>query len=150
MEQAVIISIKGRQEVEGAPAENMELVTQGWLRREEERYLISYPESEVTGLEGTMTTIQVEPEQDRVVLIREGDFSSRMIFEEGQRNLTMYRTPYGALTLGVNTRHLLAELDDQGGSVEIEYLLEMEGAAVGRNLFQIQVRRDTRGGSLKH
>lgn len=147
MEKTVTISVKAKQEFGDGPADSMELVTQGVLQKKDGLIILSYQESEVTGLEGTMTTFQVEPE--RVTLMRMGEYNSQMVFEEGRRHLSMYNTPYGALSVGVNTRHLLSELDEHGGSIEIDYTLELEHAAIGRNVFLIRVKEAPEGGSLK-
>ena len=71
-----------------------------------------------------------------------------MVFQEGRRHLSMYNTPYGAMTIGVNTRHLLARMDDQGGSIEVDYTIEVDHALAGRSVFQIQVH-EAGGSSLK-
>lgn len=149
MEKEVIISIKGKQEVGDGPAESMELVTKGWMQRKDGVYTLTYQESEMTGLEGTLTTIKVEQEEERVTLTRVGEYNSEMVFEEGNRHLSLYNTPYGAVSMGVNTRHLLAELDDNGGCVEVDYTLEVEGAVVGRNTFQIRAKDAPAGSGLK-
>ena len=146
MEKDVIISIKGVQRYENADPDTMELVTAGRLEREGNSYTLSYQESELTGLEGTLTTIQVEGEQ--VTLMRAGEVNSQMVFQEGRRHLSMYNTPYGAMAIGVNTRHLLADLNDQGGDIEIDYAIEIDHAIAGRNVFQIQVK-EAQGLSLK-
>ena len=116
----------------------MELVTAGRLMKDKAGYTLSYQESEITGLEGTLTTIQVEGEQ--VTLMRMGEFNSQMVFQEGRRHLSMYNTPYGAMSVGVNTRHLLADLSDKGGDIEIDYAIEIDHAIAGRSVFQIKVR----------
>ena len=106
MEKDVVISIKGMQKYEGTASDTIELVTQGRLMRDGSCYTLTYQESEVTGLEGTLTTILVEDEQ--VTLMRAGEINAQMVFQEGRRHLSMYNTPYGAMAIGVNTRHLLA------------------------------------------
>ena len=138
MEKDVVISIKGTQRYDNNDPDVIELVTQGRLTRGGESYTLSYQESELTGLEGTLTTIQVDGEQ--VTLMRVGEFTSQMVFQEGRRHLSMYNTPYGAMAIGVNTRHLLAELNDQGGDIEIDYSIEIDHALAGQNLFRISVR----------
>lgn len=139
MEKTVIISIKGTQEYENAPPDTMELVTQGWLQQDGAGgFTLSYQESEVTGLEGTLTTFQVEAE--RVTLMRFGEYNSQMVFQEGRRHLSMYDTPYGSMAIGVNTHRLRAELDERGGDIEIDYNLEIDHTVAGRNTFQIKVR----------
>ena len=138
MEKDVVISIKGMQKYEGNDPDNVELVTAGRLMKDKAGYTLSYQESEITGLEGTLTTIQVEGEQ--VTLMRMGEFNSQMVFQEGRRHLSMYNTPYGAMSVGVNTRHLLADLSDKGGDIEIDYAIEIDHAIAGRSVFQIKVR----------
>ena len=148
MEKEVVISIKGMQNYEGALPDVVELVTQGRLAREGERYTLSYQESELTGLSGTLTTIRVDGPE--VTLMRVGEFNSQMVFQEGRRHLSMYNTPYGAMSIGVNTRHLLAELTDQGGDIEVDYSVEVDHALTGRNVFRINIREAEGGlGSLK-
>ena len=147
MENNVIISIQGKQSFEAQDDDTIELVTEGCLEPDgDDGYTLSYQESELTGLEGTLTTIQVEGEQ--VTLMRAGEVNSQMVFQEGRRHLSMYNTPYGAMAIGVNTRHLLADLNDQGGDIEIDYAIEIDHAIAGRNVFQIQVK-EAQGLSLK-
>lgn len=131
------------------PPDSMELVTRGTLSQEDGVYTLTYQESEVTGMEGTQTTILVEQDGERVTLMRSGGYNSQMVFEEGRRHLSMYNTPYGAMAIGVNTRHLLAEVEEAGGCIEVDYTLEVEHASVGRNTFQIKFKQTAPGGSLK-
>ena len=149
MEKAVVISIKGKQEFEETPADSVELVTQGTMQWEHGMCTLVYQESEMTGMEGTLTTIHVENEGDRVTLMRVGGYNSQMVFEEGRRHLSVYTTPFGSMEVGVNTRHLLAEMDEHGGTIEIEYIIEIEHAVVGRNVFQIRAREAGSESSLK-
>ena len=139
MEKDVVISIKGMQRYEDAPPDTIELVTEGRLARDGSgSYTLSYQESELTGLEGTLTTFQIE--KDRITLMRVGEVNSQMVFEEGRRHLSMYNTPYGALSVGVSTRRMRSDLRRDGGSIEIHYAIEIDHAVAGQNLFQISVR----------
>ncbi|MTR31887.1 DUF1934 family protein [Pseudoflavonifractor sp. BIOML-A14] len=139
MDKSVIISIKGKQSYEDVEDETIELVTEGLLNKEGEgEYTLSYQESELTGLEGTLTTFQVE--QGRITLMRIGEVNSQMVFEEGRRHLSMYDTPYGALAIGINTRRMRSSLGEHGGDIEIDYAIEIDHAMAGQNLFQINVR----------
>ena len=139
MENNVIISIQGKQSFEDAGEETIELVTEGRLEEDGQAgYTLSYQESELTGLEGTLTTFQIE--KNRITLLRIGEFNSQMVFEEGRRHLSMYETPYGALSVGVNTRRMRSDLGLAGGNIEIDYAIEIDHAVAGQNLFRIQVR----------
>ena len=137
MHDNVIISIKGKQVNENGPDE-MELVTEGRMICNDKGVLVSYQETELTGLQGTTTMLRINGPV--FTLLREGTVNSQMVFEEGRRHLTMYSTPYGALTMGVNTRKMKVDLDETGGEIEIDYALEVDHAVAGENLFQIRVR----------
>ena len=52
----------------------------------------------------------------------------------------MYDTPYGALSIGINTRKMRDALDDHGGQIEIDYAIEIDHAVAGENAFHIDVR----------
>ena len=135
----VIISIKGKQSYEDAEDETIEMVTEGRLEEDGSAgFTLSYQESELTGLEGTLTTFQIE--KDRITLMRVGEVNSQMVFEEGRRHLSMYNTPYGAIEIGINTSHLMTDLHDRGGDIEIDYAIEVDHAMAGRNIFQINVK----------
>ena len=142
-ENNVIISIRGTQSYEQQEDDVIELVTEGKLEQEDEgHFTLSYQESEVTGLEGTLTTFQIEPE--RVTLMRLGEVNSEMVFELGRRHLSMYETPSGALAMGVTTRELSSALNERGGELRIVYDIELDHALAGRNTFEIHVREARR------
>lgn len=139
MDKSVIISIKGKQSYEDVEDETIELVTEGLLNKEGEgEYTLSYQESELTGLEGTLTTFQVEP--GCITLLRMGEVNSQMVFQPGRRHFSLYETPYGALSVGINTRKMRANLDERGGEIEIDYAIEIDHAVAGENMFHIDVR----------
>ena len=100
---------------------------------------LTYQESEVTGLEGTRTSVTVRPNE--VVVDRDGLVKSQMVFKEGSKNSFLYSTPFGQATMGVDTRRIRGSLDESGGQIEIDYVVDMEHAVVASNKFQITVRQ---------
>lgn len=148
MENNVIISIRGVQSAPNMEEETIELVTEGRLETDGDAgFTLSYQESELTGMEGTLTTFQIE--KDRITLMRMGEYNSQMVFEQGRRHLSMYNTPYGALAIGVNTQKMHAAMDAAGGEIEISYAIEIDHAVAGENLFHINVREKGRGVTWK-
>lgn len=142
-EQNVIISIKGTQSRDSQEDDVIELVTEGTLLEDGDAgFTLSYQESEVTGLDGTLTTFHIE--KDRITLMRLGEFNSQMVFEKGRRHLSMYNTPYGALSVGVNTREMFADIGATGGNIRIAYDIELDHAVAGMNTFEINVREARR------
>ena len=146
MEKDVVISIRGMQWYENRESDSIELVTRGVMLRDGVVCTLSYQESELTGMEGTLTTIQVEGEQ--VSMLRVGEYNTQMVFQTGRRHLSVYNTPYGAMEVGVNPRHLLAELKEDSGIIEVDYDIEVDHALAGRNAVQIEIA-PVEGASLK-
>ena len=140
MRDNVIISIKGKQVNENGPDE-MELVTEGRMICNDKGVLVSYQETELTGLQGTTTMLRINGPV--VTLLREGTVNSQMVFEEGRRHLSMYETPYGSMSVGINTRRVKNTISETGGDLEIDYAIEIDNLMVGRNFFSMNVKRDT-------
>ena len=141
MEKDVIISIRGTQDYSGTDPDTMELVTEGKLAVQYGALCLSYEESELTGMEGTTTVFQVEPE--KVTLLRLGSVQSEMVFEEGRRHMSLYSTPYGNMEIGVRARRLNSTLELTGGRLEIDYDIEINHMLAGQSLFRIDVRENT-------
>ncbi len=144
----VVISITGIQQGEGAPSA-LEMVTQGQYGMERDKILLHYQESELTGMEGTRTSLTVQP--GSVVLSREGKLNTSMEFEEGRKHYFLYETPFGAATMGLDTHRIRSRLGAHGGDIDIEYVVDMDQSVVGRNRFYIQVRepKDSHAGDIR-
>jgi uncharacterized beta-barrel protein YwiB (DUF1934 family) len=139
MKKDVIISIRGTQAYDAEGGDPIELVTAGRLTSHgTDGYLLSYEESELTGMEGTRTTFRVQP--DKVSLIRTGTVCSQMTFELGKKHTALYRTPYGNLEVGICARDIDVGLSDHGGHLNISYAVEIDHAMAGTSNFLIDVR----------
>ena len=51
-----------------------------------------------------------------------------------------YETGHGSLSLGVAADEIRSRLSDEGGTVRFSYLLDMDTAAVSRNIVKITVK----------
>lgn len=136
--KAVVISIIGSQSDGKGESNDVELITDGTYNYENGEGTFSYLESPLTGMDGTKTSITVSPMG--VVMTREGTLNTRMIFEEGKKHNFVYDTPFGSATMGINTRRIVRDMDEHGGSVEIDYLVDYQQALVGHNCFKFSVR----------
>lgn len=138
MDNNVIISILGMQNYEGQDSDSMELVTEGKLANVDGALQLSYEESELTGMKGTTTIFHVAPET--VTLVRVGPVSSEMVFEQGKRHMSLYKTPFGSMEIGVVTHRLYSTLTPAGGKLEIDYDIEINHLLAGASQFRINVR----------
>ena len=134
----VILTVRGEQYYDGVDPDSTELMTEATLEVTEDGLRFWYEESELTGMEGTTTTFSVEGK--RVVLERTGTVNSRMVFEEGVQHTSLYETPFGELSVDIQTSRLLHNLTERGGLMEIKYSIAVEHTVTGRNCFKIRVR----------
>lgn len=135
----VVISIRSEQYGSPDEQDSVDFVTDGLYMYDDGVGCLSYMESEVTGLEGTRTSVMVMP--DKVVVDRDGMITSRMIFQEGLKNSFQYNTPYGMATFSMNTRHITKDFNADGGQLKIDYVVDVEHALVSRNLFKLTVSK---------
>ena len=137
--QDVWISFHSVNGYDDEEPDSLEFFTDGQYLFQDQVARLSYQESEVTGLEGTRTSVTILP--DRVVVDRDGTVQSRMIFQEGSKSSFLYSTPFGQATMGVDTRSIRQSVNEHGGQVEIDYVVDMEHAVVARNRFSITIRQ---------
>ena len=135
----VLLSIRGEQYFDGIDPDETELMTEGTMALTDEGIVLSYEESELTGMEGTTTTFEVKG--PRVTLRRSGSVNSQMVFEEGRQHTSLYETPFGELSVDIQTSELKHNLSERGGLMEIKYSIAVEHTVTGRNCFKIRVRR---------
>lgn len=134
----VILTVRGEQYFDDCDPDSTELTTEGTLSMTEEGMLLSYEESTLTGMEGTVTTFEVRG--PRVILTRSGKINSQMVFEEGRQHTSLYETLFGELSVDIQTSFLRHNLTARGGLLEIKYSIAVEHTATGKNSFRIRVR----------
>lgn len=138
MNKNVIISVKGTQAQDDNDSHKVELVTEGKYYKKGGAYYISYKESEVTGMEGTTTTLKV---LDGVVtLMRFGAVNSHFIFQQGQKHFSHYDTTFGAFTIGIFANEVSVNVNDEGGEIWVDYEMEIDNNKSGDNDFYMFIR----------
>lgn len=135
----VLITIAGTQRFGGEAPETIELVTHGTYSYEPGCITLSYVETEMTGLEGTVTTFTIEDEV-KATLRRSGRIESTMVFVLGQRDDSLYDTGFGTLLLSVCAKQMTVLLNERGGIFDLEYSIDIEHTACGTNSYHIEIR----------
>lgn len=135
----VLLRIQSEQRRDGEEPDAIELVTEGQMVLSGADITLRYEETALTGMEGTTTDFQVRGPQ--VILTRTGSVNSQMVFEEGRQHTSLYETPFGELSVDIQTSRLRHNLTERGGIMEIRYSIAVEHAVAGKNRFKIQVKR---------
>lgn len=138
MERNVLLSIRGTQCYDQQDPDVIELVTEGTMTRIAGGWELCYEESALTGLEGVTTTFRIE--EDKVILRRTGKLRSQMLFQLNVSHESLYQLPFGALLITVCAQKIAHELDEQGGTVDLEYSINVENSAAGTVDYHLDVR----------
>ena len=138
MKKTVLLSIRGTQRYEGQDPDVIELVTEGFMTQTAEGWELCYEESALTGLEGVTTTFHITEKQ--VVLQRTGKLRSQMVFRQGKSHESLYQMPFGALLITVCAKQINWTLNDQGGTVDLVYSINVENSAAGLVEYHLDVR----------
>lgn len=137
-ERKVLLKIRTVQLVPGDRPEIMELQSEGILKKFSDRVEISYPESELTGLEGVTTTFTIWGDK-KLSLTRQGEkLKNKMLFEVGKKTDSLYDVGFGALLVSVHTQSIETNLNK--GEFRVEYTVEVEHTFMGTNTYHVTFR----------
>ena len=132
-----IISIKGTQIIDDEP-NVIEFITDGIYTFNEYSKRITYFETELTGEKGVKTVINVQ--DNTVTVTKNGLHKTQLILENEKRHYCPYHTPFGMMTMGINTQKINDELTKQGGNLFVSYELEINHNTASVNMLEITVK----------
>ena len=95
-------------------------------------------ETKLTGMEGVTTSFLIEP--DRIVLTRTGSLKSQMIFTLDKPHDSLYQMDFGALMITVCATKIHTDLSEQGGTVDLDYRIEIEQNSAGMIEYHLDMR----------
>lgn len=119
--------------------EKMQIKTVGSFCVDGDRCCIAYRESEVTGMEGSVTEISFDMKDSGIVtMTRSGTVSTALVFENGKRHHCVYETPYMPFEVCVKTLNVRNDIA-VNGCMEIDYIVEIRGAKAERTKFSMRI-----------
>lgn len=138
MKQKVMLNIQGRQSYVDQDTDSIELVTEGTMEFRDGGWEIVYAESELTGLEGVLTSFRVEP--GKVILSRSGKLNSQMVFQQGMTHESLYQMEFGTLMISVKATNMFFDITPEGGVIDLIYDIEIEKSAAGVIEYHLDIR----------
>lgn len=126
MEKEALIKLNGR--AEGAESDIIDFTSIGKVDIKEDSICIEYDESEMSGMEGSVSKIIITG--DTVTLNRMGTYVSTMAFVEGQEMPAEIITPYGMMKLKVFTDKIKLDVTKNHIDLVLDYTFSMGGERV--------------------
>ena len=104
------------------------LMVEGRLVTSPSRVELVYEEGELSGMEGSVTSVGFERNNPGLVsMIRTGTVETALIFEQGKRHISVYDTPISSFEVCVQTLRVENRLL-RDGILQLDYLIEIHGA----------------------
>ena len=129
--------------VTGEMPEPTEMLMEGKLLTSTHRVELVYAESELTGMQGSITAIGFDrANPDLVSMIRTGPVRTAMTFEEGKRHICLYNTPFSEFEVCVRTIKVNNRLLEEN-KLELDYLIEIHGAQAEHCKMTVTLRPGT-------
>lgn len=123
MKKNAIISVKSISELD--KKDIIEVITPGEFIIEEGSFKAIYEETELSGMKGTVTTVNIF-EKD-FILERVGTTNTKMEFEIDKTAISLYNTPYGVMDLQIHTNELDIDINENGGDIRAKYSMGFSG-----------------------
>jgi uncharacterized beta-barrel protein YwiB (DUF1934 family) len=120
--------------------EKYEIISAGYLVDDGDSYTVSYEESQLTGMEGSLSSVTFRhSDRELVNMVRSGAVSTAMTFRPHCRTISSYQTPFMPFEVGVHcltVKNMLPE----GGSLFLDYIIEIRGGEAERCMMEFTVK----------
>jgi len=142
----IMLKITGKTVTQKDNKENhedtMEFTTEGKFFRRGTTTYLSYLESELSGMEGCMTSLIIS--KGKVKMKRSGKdlgVATVIEFEKGKRFEGLYDTPFGSVGMEVLTNSISSfdPGEDGKGKLSIDYDVSLRGLSESRNKLDIEI-----------
>lgn len=120
MNKNVIVSINGLQTLEGSD-DTVEVITVGEYYNQNGKHYILYEEMDEESKGVTKNVVKIS--ETGIEIKKKGVVNTTMLFETDKVNKSYYSTPFGDLSVEIDTNHIEIEMGEKNIAIEIEYAL---------------------------
>ena len=138
----IMLKIIGSQITRNEGDERVEFITEGKYAEEKDSVLLSYDESELSGMEGCTTSLRITG--GKIKMERYGSLigvDTAIEFEQGRRFKGYYETPFGSVEMEVLTNSVVNNIErkNASGYLSIDYNICLKGLAESRSRLKIEI-----------
>lgn len=137
MTKDVLISVHGIQFADGSQ-DNIEMITAGSYYKKNGKHYIVYEEV-LEGHEGIVKNV-IRIQTDCMEVIKTGLTNIHMTFEQNKKHLSSYATPLGEFMVGLTTKTIVLNEEEDRIKVEVNYSLELNYEHVSECNIQVEVQ----------
>ncbi len=137
MTKDVLLSITGLFTEDNETNDGVETLSPAQFHKKDEASYIFYEEI-IEGVPG-ITKSRIKYSGKTLELIRRGELSVHLMFEEGKRTLNTYQMPLGNLIVGLDTKTVEIEEEEDEIRIHVDYSMEINYQHVSDNDIRIVV-----------
>ena len=140
MKEKVYVNIKGLHltvESDENEEDAVEVINIGRYKVVNGKEYIKYEETIEGEKKKCTNTIKID--KDTVEITKKGPVTAHMSFEMGNKTMTFYETPFGSLYLGIFSRRIDIERQEDKINISIDYSLELNYEQVSDCKVQIEI-----------
>lgn len=127
MSKNVSISLKNLQKiVDDNEQQQINNNYQGEFYIKNKKLYLSYKDN-AEGMDGAQTIVKIDPERERVLLLRQEPAAMKQDFISGQKQEGYFKTAYGEIKIAVKTKRLEMEISEDSGLIRINYQVFLGG-----------------------
>lgn len=140
--QSEIVEVKEEDDVE-----EVEVISSGSYFFKNGKHYIFFEEK----AEGVKSVTQIRYKGTTCLeVIKKGVINTHMTFEKEKKSTAVYGTPYGDVRLGISTRNIMIEEQEDNINIKVEYVLELSEDAYTYHVIRINVKpKDSKDFSLQ-
>lgn len=137
MTKDVLITISGVQMADGDNSD-VEMITAGVYYQKNGKHYVTYDEV-MEGYDGIVRNlIKIQP--DSMDIIKSGLTNVHMTFEKNKKRLTCYATPMGDMMVGLNTKSISVDEQEDSLKVSVEYSLDINYQHISECNIQVDIQ----------
>src|SRR6056297_774076 len=99
---------------------------QGEFYIKNDKLYLSYQDN-AEGMDGAQTIVKIDPEKERVLLLRHEPAAMKQDFICGKKQEGYFKTVYGEIKMAVKTKRLEMEIGENSGLIRINYQVYLGG-----------------------
>ncbi|MDO4312094.1 MAG: DUF1934 domain-containing protein [Eubacteriales bacterium] len=142
MKKDVLISIAGLHYgafEEKGESEPIEVITPASYYLKNGKHYIIYDEV-VEGIPGTVKNTVKITGDTLFEISKSGLANTRMVFEKDKINMTNYQTPFGDMLVGIHTKEMKVDVQEDQIDVNISYVLDVNNEPLSDCQIKVNVR----------
>lgn len=138
----VRINIKSKQKEKKEDYKNLNKINstiEGKYFKKNAKYYLIYEEKDLEGMENTNVNLRIE--QEKIIMKRNGNISTRMEFISNQETQMRYICPQGIMNLKIFTKKISIDknANEEIKNIVLEYLLKFDDEYETFNKINIQI-----------